>query len=73
MNVSYSPTARSGSAPEIRAATRLELVDKEEGRVFEDVAAGPERFLHHDFDGIAHWTTPLNRSARNAESSPRWK
>ena len=35
----------------IRAATRLELVDKGEGRVFGDVAAGPERFLQHDFDG----------------------
>jgi hypothetical protein len=58
--------------PAIRG-DRLELVDKAEGRVFGDVAAGPERFLHHDFDGIAHWTTPLNRSARNAESSPRWK
>jgi hypothetical protein len=37
---------------------RLELVDKGKGRVFGDVAAGSERFLHHDFDGIANWTTP---------------
>jgi hypothetical protein len=63
---------RSGLAPAIRG-DRLEFVDKGEGRVFGAVAAGPERFLRHDFDGIAHWATPLNRSARNAESSPRWK
>ena len=30
---------------------RLELADKGEGRVFADVAAEPERFLHHGFDG----------------------
>src|SRR5216683_637418 len=52
---------------------RFELVDKGEGRVSGDVAAWAESFLHREFDGGAHRTTPLSRPARNAESSPRWK
>jgi hypothetical protein len=52
---------------------RFELVDKGEGRVCGDAAAWAESFLHREFDRGAHRTTPLSRSARNAESSPRWK
>jgi hypothetical protein len=43
--------------------------------VFGDIAAGAERFLHRGFYEVAHRTASfsLNRSARNPESSPRWK
>jgi hypothetical protein len=52
---------------------RSEFVDNEELRVFSDVAAWLESLLHREFEGGAHRSIPLNRSARNAESSPRWK
>ena len=35
---------------------QFELADEGEGRVFGDIAAGAERFLHRGFDGVAHRT-----------------
>jgi hypothetical protein len=39
-----------------------------EGRMFGDLAAGAERSLYRDFDGIAHWAV-----ARPSSWVARWR
>ncbi len=57
MNVSYSPTTRSGLPSAIRAATdprgdRFEFADNGESRVLGDAAAWSESFLQREFEGV---------------------